>query len=61
MLQFCRSHNGVPPLNVGALPSGVMEDDEAQFIDINGKNTVGATPLELAASQGHTEVVKYVE
>lgn len=41
-----------------SLPSGVMEDEDAQFIDINGKNSMRATPLELAASQGHTEVVK---
>lgn len=56
LLQFCRRFDGV--LEATPLPTGVMEDEDAQFIDINGKNTAGATPLELAASQGHTEVVK---
>lgn len=55
LLQFCRSS---PCVSEPVLPTGVMEDEEAQFIEINGKNTMGATPLELAASQGHTDVVK---
>ena len=59
LLQFCRrGAGGVPPKDT-PLPNGVMEDDDAH-IDINSKNMAGATPLELAASQGHTEVVKYV-
>ena len=29
-------------------------------LDINQRNTAGATPLELATSQGHSEVVRYV-
>jgi len=35
-----------------------MEDVDALFIDINGRNMTRATPLELAAAQGHTNVVK---
>ena len=54
LLQFCRGASSVAT----PLPTGMMEDEEAQFIEINGKNAMGATPLELAALQGHTEVVK---
>lgn len=60
LLQFCRRGDGVTPPKATPLPTGVMEDEDAQFIGINSKNMAGATPLELAASQGHTEVVKYV-
>lgn len=61
LLKFCRcftdmSDKGVCP---GVMPTGMMESEDAQFIDINAKNTACATPLELAASQGHTEVVRY--
>lgn len=60
LLQFCRYRGDgqAALLCVGVMPTGMMEDEEAEFIDINAKNTMGATPLELAASQGHTEVVK---
>ena len=52
LLQFCHQCKDTP------LPSGMMEDKDAKFVDINGRNAVGATPLELAASQGHREVVR---
>lgn len=60
LLQFCpRGAGGVAGGGATSpFPTGVMEDEDAQFIDINSKNMAGATPLELAASQGHTEVVK---
>ena len=31
-----------------------------KYLDINQRNAAGATPLELAASQGHSDVVRYV-
>lgn len=31
-----------------------------QYLDINQRNAAGATPLELATSQGNLNVVKYV-
>ena len=45
---------------VSPLPAGANDGDDVvpQYLDINGRNSVGATPLELAASQGHLEVVK---
>ena len=31
-----------------------------QFLDINAKTSNGASPLEMAAEQGHLEVVRYM-
>ena len=61
LLRLCRPGDGGEYL-VSPLPAGANDGDDVvpQYLDVNGRNAVGATPLELAASQGHLEVVRYV-
>ena len=58
-MRLCRPRDG-DEYRVSPLPAGANDGDDVvpQYLDINGRNSVGATPLELAASQGHLEVVK---
>lgn len=59
-MRLCRPQEGCQNL-VSPLPAGANDGDNImpQFLDINGRNAVGATPLELSASQGHLKVVRY--
>lgn len=56
LLQFCLKSDGTPPNN--PLPAGANDEETPPFLDINGRNAAGATPLELAASQGSLDVVR---
>ena len=60
LLRLCHPREG-DEYRVSPLPAGANDGDDIvpQYLDINGRNSVGATPLELAASQGHLEVVRY--
>jgi len=59
LLQFCGNWNGVTMITGVAmpLPSGALDED--QTVDINRRNATGCTALELASSQGNTDVVRY--
>ena len=59
LLRLCRLRDGSEYL-ASLLPAGANDGDDVvpQYLDVNRRNSVGATPLELAASQGHLEVVK---
>ena len=56
---MCRPREGGEYL-ASPLPKGANAGDDVmpQYLDVNGRNAAGATPLELAASQGHLEVVR---
>jgi len=45
----CSSSSSTPVVGLG---------EDTQLVDINQRNTAGATPLELAALQGHSDVVR---
>ena len=57
LLRLCSPRDGGP---TSPLPAGANDGDDVmpQYLDVNGRNAAGATPLELAASQGHLEVVR---
>ncbi len=59
LLRFCLKGDGTcPPSN---FPSGAAgTENHPPHLYINDRNTAGCTPLELAVSQGHLDVVKYV-
>lgn len=59
LLRLCRPIEGDKYYH-SPLPAGANDGDDVvpQYLDINSRNTQGATPLELAASQGHLEVVR---
>ncbi len=61
LLQFCgKLSRGVVSEEEGnPLPTGALDED--QMVNMNGRNAMGRTPLEIAASQGHTDIVRWVE